>query len=458
MSRSTVRVLIAIAVVAVLAWLFLVPPAIIGQPEIVWTTANGIALEKGVLRMPIERTDDEEYELRAWVDWNADGTFDDDEKVASDIPFTPKKGDTQTVPVRRWPKDSPEGQQFTVRIAVFTPGETESSEVLETLADRGRPYDIGDVLDMSTVTKPDSAMKGDTVERPGTGTAPKHEGIPNTFANDTPDMKQRKDECAPTSAANSIIRMAGDNGRIDAIPRDPYALVDMLKGQMGWTPQNGVLIEDFSRGKDYVAKQLNLPIHSETYKGDSASVLDRIEGTLQGGGGTEMRMKQVVDGKAVGGHMVTVTNVVRTGQQVSVQIHDPLSPSGTDTYEVDSRTGELIGYPYMRGSLIITTGFLQTWDHADEHSIIDDLEPTRRPTVKAIHANGHYIPLSEVYVEEPGNCGAKHYHASRNGTAKALDGAMVSDVAPMHCGYGIVDETPIHDCSPDGATCSEAKK
>ncbi len=454
MSRSTIRVLIAIAVVAVLAWFFLVPPAIIGQPEILRVTQAGEATGKNVLRIPITRTIDAEYTIRAWLDTNVNGTIDDNELVARDIPFTPKRGDVQNLPLTIHPKLG----SVSIRIAVFKAGETTPTEVYDGFPDLS-DYDIGDdILDMSTVTKPDSAMKGGTVERPGTGTAPKHEGIPNTFANDTPDMKQRKDECAPTSAANSIIRMAGDNGRIDALPRDPYALVDMLKGQMGWTPQNGVLIEDFSRGKDYVAKQLNLPVHSEMYKGDSASVLDRIEGTLEGGGGTEMRMKQVVDGKAVGGHMVTVTNVVRTGQQVSVQIHDPLSPSGTDTYEVDSRTGELIGYPYMRGSLIITTGFLQTWNHADEHSIIDDLEPTRRPTVKAIHANGHYIPLSEVYVEEPGNCGAKHYHASRNGTAKALDGAMVSDVAPMHCGYGIVDETPIHDCSPDGATCSEAKK
>jgi hypothetical protein len=158
--------------------------------------------------------------------------------------------------------------------------------------------------------------------------------------------------------------MAGDNGRIDAIPRDPYALVDLLKREMGWTSQNGVLVEDFSRGKDFVAKQLNLPIHSETITGDFNHVLDGVEQTLSEGGGTEVRLKQVVEnpqnGKSqtVGGHMITVTRVIRTGQQVSVQVHDPLSPSGTDTYDVDARTGELINYPYMHGSLVITTGFL----------------------------------------------------------------------------------------------------
>ena len=154
--------------------------------------------------------------------------------------------------------------------------------------------------------------------------------------------------------------------------------------------------------------------------------------------------------------MVTVTRVIRTGQQVSVQVHDPLSPSGTDTYEVDSRTGELIGYPYMRGTLVITTGFLQRWDDSGRESILDDLEPTQRETVKAIEYEGKYVPLSEVYVEEPGNCGARHYHASRNGTAKTLDGTVVSDAAPQHCGYGKVDEKPVFDCSRDGKNCAPA--
>lgn len=412
---------------------------------------------KAIVKVPIARTEEVEYDLRASIDWNKNGTMEESEQIVTDLPFTPKRGDFQTLAVAL-PEDATETSSYTVLLAVFKGSDTSSTESLETEITLGT-YDIGDVLDMSTVTNPESAMKGQTVVRNAKPPAPpKPEGVPTNFGNDTPDLKQRKDECAPTSAANSIIRMAGDNGKIDAIPRDPYELVDLLKREMGWTYQNGVLVEDFSRGKDFVAKQLNLPIHSETITGDFNHVLDGVEETLNQGGGTEIRMKQVVQNpqtgrnQTAGGHMITVTRVIRTGQQVSVQVHDPLSPSGTDTYDVDARTGELINYPYMRGSLIITTGFLQHWSKTE--SIMDDLEPTHRETIKVIDYQGKKIPLSEVHVGEHEACGAFHYHANRGGAAKALDGTMVPDPDPNSCGYGKVDDVPVEDCSRDGKTCT----
>ena len=98
-SRQTLRIGVAVAVVVTAAWFLLVPPSILGTPEISWVTENGVATGKGVLRVPIGRTDDREYELRAWVDRNADGAFDDGELVANDIPFVPKDGDFQNVAI-----------------------------------------------------------------------------------------------------------------------------------------------------------------------------------------------------------------------------------------------------------------------------------------------------------------------------------------------------------------------
>lgn len=410
--------------------------------------------------------------LSAAVDWNKDGSYEDSEWMVTNAPARARADWNNNFPVI-FPKEDLTGLKTHIVITdtVTDPAHPVNAQQFD-MPLSVTPYDIGTLIDLSTVTNPTESMKGDTVERPGTGTPTasntQDQGVPDSFQNDTPDLPQRKDECAPTSAANSIIRLAGDHNRIDAIPRDPTALIDMLKQQMGWTPQNGVLTGDFSPGKEYVAKQLGLPITSETVSGDFNHVIDRIEETLNKGGAAEMRLQSTVtdeNGQThnVGGHMVTVVGVVRNGQQTSVQIHDPLSPSGTDTYEIDPNDGSLIKYPFLGGKLSdavhvrLTTGFIQTWIEQNANApvnVINDITPSQRSTIKVIVAYGHKIPLSEVYVADPGQCPADHYHASRNGTAKALDGTMVPDAAPEHCGYGKVSEVPVENCTPDGQTCT----
>ncbi len=434
------------------------------------------ASNKGFFVVHFGATESKKMYLSAMVDWNGNG-YEPSEWVAVDVQIEPKENTNLNVPVEFGKSDL---KDLHARIVV---AETRGRKEDGTVTDAPLPatvtdlvlttddYDVGSLIDLSTVTKPTESMKGDTVERPA-APAPQPQGMPDNFKNDTPDITQRKDECAPASAANSFIRLAGDHGRIDAIPRDPTALVDLLKQQMGWTPQNGVLVGDFSPGKDYAAKQLGLPIHSETVTaegGDWQHVIDRIDDAIAKGGAAEMRVQATVtdaNGKMhnVGGHVVTVTNVVREGQSVSLQIHDPLSPTGTDTYGIDPSDGSLIKYPFLGGKeselvhIRVSAGFLQTWVEPEEHSIIDDLEPAGRATIKVIDVQGHKVPLSEVYVAEPGQCPADHYHASRGGSAKALDGTMVPDTAPQHCGYGKVAEVPVEDCTPDGKNCSPVKK
>ncbi len=416
---------------------------------------------RAMLSIAIRRESDDSLLLNAAVDANTNGSYEADEWVVKNMPaytrpdwsdnfaFALKNPSTTSLPVMVLLGQTP--------ITSFAA--TDEMEQVTVSAPIEHQV-IGDLLDLSSVTNPTESMKaGQTVVR-----QPKPEGVPNTFHSDTPDLPQRKDECAPTSAANSIIRLAGDHNRIDAIPRDPQELIDLLKGQMGWTSQNGVLVGDFSPGKEAVAQKLNLPITSETVTGDPGHIVDRIDDTMTAGGAAEIRIQSSylgTDGKVhiVGGHMVTVVNVVRDGQLTSLQIHDPLSPSGTDTYQLDS-DGNLIGYPYLGGDksdaihVQVKAGFLQQWIEENDQSVLNDIrEVKERAWVKVIDVDGHKIPLSEVQVEGPGTCPDDHYHASRGGVAKALDGTMVPDSAPQHCGFGKVSEKPVQECTPDGKEC-----
>ncbi len=417
--------------------------------ELLQVVAGATPTTRGFLIVNFGKEITEPVTLSASIDWNRDGEFQKEEVVVTNAPADPRKNWNGNFPIQFQRAD--DLSNLTVHLTVGN----ESFDLPLTLT----TYDVGELVDFSTVTKPDESMKGDTVVRPPA--APKAEGVPQNFHNDTPDITQRKDECAPTTAANGFIQMAGDHGRIDAIPRDPMALVDMFKKEMGWTFQNGVLIEDFSTGKDYVARQLDLPIHSETVTGDFNHVVDKIEEALAGGGAAEMRVQaKVTDAKGkvhnVGGHVVSVTRVIRNGQSLSLEIHDPLSPAGTEPYDIDPNDGALSNYPFLGGKesesvrISVSVAFLQTWNDGPR-SIIDDLQPISRSTIKVIVVDGHKIPISEVHVSDPDLCDGLHYHANR-GVAKALDGTMVAEVFE-HCGYGKVEEVPVEDCKPDGTEC-----
>jgi hypothetical protein len=75
-------------------------------------------------------------------------------------------------------------------------------------------------------------------------------------------------------------------------------------------------------------------------------------------------------------------------------------------------------------------------------------EPQEEPkeTISAIPYGDTYIPLTEVFPatadECPCPCDEDHWHAN-TGTARTVDGQVVSEPAESDCGFGKISETPV---------------
>ncbi len=306
-----------------------------------------------------------------------------------------------------------------------------------------------DVLELSKVTNPEESMKGWT-----SVAYAQDEPIESAYRPGVPDIGQAIAECAPTSAANSIISLMEEHG---ATPPADSQLVSELKADMDWTPENGVLPPQFVEGKNKWAARNGLHIRT-TLAGDQhgRGSLEKIMDEMAKGAAAELRIKFAdAQGKATGGHMVTVVGVRTESGQTFIDINDPRTPEGTDTYEVNGNTIE--GYPY-NGMALVSWGFIQTWESSPTGVEIDPMTEAeiqgiqnfvgQKEKIKVIPYNGKKIPLSEVTVIKGDHCDdAKnqfpHYHASNGSSVTATDGTVITD--HNACGLGKVKDTPVEE-------------
>lgn len=304
-----------------------------------------------------------------------------------------------------------------------------------------------DLLELHKVTRPEESMKF---------------GIKMVFAKEpvteagriTPDIGQKIAECAPTSAANSIISLAEEHGMEDKLPPDEQ-IINELKGEMDWTPENGVLPPDFVEGKNTWMAKHGLPIRT-TIVGSQHGIgtLEAILDAMASGAAAEIRMKFAdKKGKVTGGHMVTITGVRTAGGETFIDVSDPRTPEGTDVYKVKGNIIE--GYPYD-GIAVLSWGFVQTWEDPTGVALdpMTDAEIKgiqnavgQKETIKVITYKGKMIPLSELHVGKGDHCDSvaqsyPHYHTN-NGSAKAVDGTLVPD--NDGCGFGKVKDVPVED-------------
>jgi hypothetical protein len=277
-------------------------------------------------------------------------------------------------------------------------------------------------------------------------------------ASGVPDFSQRKAECAPTVAANGLYSLAVKNGAADKLPKNPSEMIDGLKGDMLWTPAEGVVPDNFVNGKNKWAVTHGLPIKTEKIGDkDGRGTLDEIKTALAGGSAVEMRIRFAdADLKVIGGHIVSVVAVREVDGQTFIDVHDPASPRGTETYPVSAN--EILNYPYHDGDTVVGWGFKQTWEGAPMGGSLDvmtdqEMQGVREfagetKTIKAIQYNGKYIPLSEVHVGKGDHCDSKedsyaHYHSNNGSFSLATDGSKVPD--NTGCGYGKVKDTRVID-------------
>lgn len=403
------------------------------------TLLGGRDVKFGLLYLPFLEATNKPIQVSVWLDKDADNQFSEAEMIIKDWTLQPRKNWKNGVPIQL--AKLPETNASVKVLA-------DSKEYLLKLG--SLEENTNDLLELSKVTNPEESMKGWGNVTNAQGTDPATEAV--RYA--VPDLGQRIAECAPTAAANSIISLAEEHGVDLADLPTGTEIVDDLKGEMDWTPENGVLPDNFVEGKNKWAAKNGFPIRTEKV-GDQhgrntlQEILDAM--ASEGGAAAEVRIKFAdQNGRVTGGHMVTVVGVRVVGDQTFVDVNDPRTPGGTDTYEVSGNV--LDGYPYD-GLAVLSWGFVQRWEGTPTGAALDPMTDAEvggiqnfvgeKEVIKVIVVNGKKVPLEQVHVFKGPECDKEpHYHAN-SGSVTALDGTVLQDT--QDCGYGKVKNVPVEE-------------
>lgn len=175
----------------------------------------------------------------------------------------------------------------------------------------------------------------------------------DVFHPNVPDINQKKNECVPTSAANSLLWLAKKFEFEDKLPSQDE-LIGELKNDMNWQA-GGIVPEDFLKGKEKITERRKLPlINHEVGQLDGSTTFDKIAEELKKEQDVEMVIQfKDADGKTIGGHCVTVVGVMRlpSGTEI-IHIHDPGTPGPAlmEAYRLDKTDMgvRIVNYPYGR--------------------------------------------------------------------------------------------------------------
>lgn len=415
---------------------------LIGETMLVSSfTSNGEETGKILFQVPFVRGLDAVESISIAVDTDQDGVFSADENLISDFPVS-AQADWRSGYYTMSANSIISGMKAQVTIGGIIYDITTNTKIVE----------VGSVFDLATVTDPENSMKGW-----GVSLAFAEGDVIEITQEGVPDLTQRKGECAPTAAANSLISLVDKNGGEDLISGDPLDFIENLKRHMNWTPENGVAPDDFVAGKNRWAAAAGVPIRT-TKVGDThgISTIDAIRDALQNGDAVELRIKfaDASGTKVVGGHMVTVVGIHQADGQTYIDINDPATPdSGTETVEI--RGNQITNYGPWEGITLLSWGFVQTWEGHPTGELLDPMTDAEinairqfvgeTPMIKVIDYNGKYLPVSQLIVESEKGCddGTSHWHAAE-GVVTAIDGTDVSDPGPQ-CGYGKVSDRPSID-------------
>jgi len=161
--------------------------------------------------------------------------------------------------------------------------------------------------------------------------------------NDIPGIKQGKNECAPTSVAQSLLWLQ-KRGKIK-LPNNitQRGLIHGLKQAMNpdWedgTTYPGVFASMIEPGKKAVISALMLPLTVESGGStDGTGTFDFVKKQMDKGQDVELRLRGPdPDGP---GHIVTVAGYMDDGKKQTIFLKDPLTGGTTvDSYQLDGLT------------------------------------------------------------------------------------------------------------------------
>lgn len=310
-----------------------------------------------------------------YLDIDDDGQFTDEEKVVDEVPAQIENNLPSGFPIIL--DDKQQLNKF-LALAFDQPIRAKiiADEISQIVKTKKISLDIGEIFD------PARGFSGYS-----TVFAQENKDLSKVPASNTavPDLDGRKgkpNECVPLSLANSLIWLAEKHKFADKIPANSDDLIDELAKDLKWTKE-GVKNENILPGKEAFTKRRKLPlvnkkIDNEVVGGES-QLWERIVAELDSGEDVELLIdfKQSPRGKAEKGHAVTVVAADKSkkGKQ-QISIHDPATPKGSETYEID-RNGQVIGYPLGKVyvNFIISESFT-----TETPSPTPSLSPTPSPT------------------------------------------------------------------------------
>lgn len=203
-------------------------------------------------------------------------------------------------------------------------------------------YDIGDLQDGINADLDAGAGGnggGSDASLPLNGSPLSPQAIIGRVRHDTPGIKQKKNECAPTSAAQSLFWLQKRHpGALGGKLPGQDDLIDQLKKAMKW--DDGIEPGDFEPGKKKVIEDLKLDKLIVTKKGgqfDGTGTFDFVKKEIEAGEDVELRIQyKDKTGKNLGGHWVTAVGWFDSGAKKKLYFKDPLTGGDTiDEYELD---------------------------------------------------------------------------------------------------------------------------
>lgn len=189
----------------------------------------------------------------------------------------------------------------------------------------------------------------------------------NVFRRGVPDITQKRNECVPTSTANSILWLAQEYNFKDKIPASQEALIEELKRDMKWTRYGVDVQADFLTGKRDFFLRYNIPIETHVIgRPFDLEIVPKIAVELEKGQDVEIAIEYgAMDRNGryqrLGGHMVTVVGAQSIGEDQYLDFHDPLSEDSlVDIYRITGT--RVVDYRYQgaRSSSYIRYAFAES--------------------------------------------------------------------------------------------------
>src|SRR3989338_910741 len=433
------------------------PQHLLGDAVTIYVyTINGVATGGGTLSVPFIANTDKEWFVNVLADFNNDGTFNTDEWVARNQVARVFENYNNNFVLDLSDIALTEGQQVNTRMVLTNnrleqtwDGVAPKNSAARDSQALVQTYEMADIIGINVPGASEDLKRGPLAAffAPIPQTAYAQDSNINTFRQQPmPDIRQDGMECTPTATANNLISLAQEKGRRNDLPQNPQDIINELKRDMQF--HNGVLLRNIISGKEAFAQRHNLPILTERI--DNPTAQD-IASAINRGCVVELSMAWVRSrsGHPNTGHVVSVAGVSTATGVNQIQVHDPATPSGVDTYDLSfevqagERKFEGVNYPMWDGVEFIDAIFVKCWTGV-EHATTGTTPDTSR--VEALVINGGYYPKSQFHAASPDRCNASHWHAGGTvyglKTKTSTDIVNATDPNPTSCGFGKIGEVP----------------